>query len=268
MAPASSGDSEFSELSQLLRLRLQIAALPRRVRGALAFSSALELIGPSVVGIREWVVGQASQYRVTEKGELGSRTLDVEVLRQAGPSDKYFLDSGARFMGQYWVLFSDIDRFRSVQTDWYNLVTPSRLAASPSTPSFEYSKNYFPIWRGVPTFDVTGCYVGQLGTEFITTEGFEGHCTKLGIHDDRGQIMGTVWMHPGVAPLGVVRYESGIDLVELIAQQVREGDSSKLVSGSVEAIRHLLQGASSLIHGCGSCHDSFEGGGQLLTPPR
>jgi len=228
------------------------------------FGDIMRLLPPSSCGILAWRPGEAAKYDLTVPGKEPV-TWEVHVLRDATPSDRYFLESGTTYRGQTWLLYRGLRYFRDVPLDVFRLASPDLLEIGPATPEFGWARKYFPLLIVSPPCERIGLQIQILPDTDPPSE-FAGLALS-GPCKVRRVTVADAWsaevlLHPMARPLGLLKYESRHERVVF-----RGGAVSAPWPLGVNQT-HLAEGRSSFVHGCESCHLRSSGGGPLVVPPR
>ena len=220
----------------------------------------LNLISPRRLGVNEWQVGDYAHYQYRRKQSPDSDQLlfDQEVgFHIVGELEKP--DSHGYWLKKTGFTFSQV---QTIPLDFYQLVTVDDLRITPENPAYEDPLNYFPSrFTECEQTNVSLAKLVKLGDEKIKTRAGTFDCihyrAELEWHDNFLEI----WVSAAIPPLGIVRAHSPTEVLELISfGQDTEVTASRL-------IQPVLEGISTLNHGCNSCH-GHDNCHEMFFPPK
>lgn len=218
-----------------------------KVRFSLARAPLAQLAGlnPSVLGIRQWNIGDFAAYRYTALPTLTDRATNLirEIRFQIVGEITH---SAAK---RFWLAVTGLERESDeLPKDLFRLVTHHDLAVSENNPCYEYVHGYIPanvtrrrtITNFAPNFraiaaEQTNTAIGNL---FVTHYRNDGSL----------QTSFEVWIATNVAPLGVVKFRSPFEELDL----VETGNTTNFAIPRL--LVPVLPGVSKSNLGCTSCH--------------
>ena len=163
----------------------------------------------------------------------------------------------------YWMKKTGFNPERGVPKDIYRYVTVQDLRITPQLSRYDFVRNYFPVLENhCEQGSIPQAKLVKLGQDTIETEAGAIECihyrAHLGAAHNYKPI--EIWTSAAVPPLGIVRVQSPIETLELIAY----GKDSETTVPVV--FQPVIEGISTLEYGCSSCH----GGGchEMVFPPK
>jgi hypothetical protein len=223
-----------------------------KVRSSLSGSPLAQLtaLQPGVLGIRRWNIGDFAVYRyialqtLTEKTTNLMRDVRFQIVGE-------ITDSAVQ---RFWLAVTGLERESDeLPKDLFRLVTHHDLAVSENNPCYEYIHGYIPAnvtrRRTISNFAPN---LRAIGAEQINTTIGNLFVTHYR-HDGSLRTSFEVWIATNVAPLGVVKFRSPFEELDLL----ETGNTTNLAIPRL--LMPVLPGVSRSNVGCTSCHAERSG---------
>ena len=225
--------------------------------GSQDFISNLNLISPPQLGVRRWQIGDYALYRHRRKQSENYDKLEREVgfhvigeLERSG-------DQG------YWLKQTGFHSFRTIPRDIYRWVKSHDLRTTQEGMNYEYLQNYIPSRVELcEQSDIPFAELLKLTTEKVETEAGMFECIHYrAVLPEPNREALEIWVSSAIPPLGIVRAQSGNDILELISF----GQNTEVTVPKL--LQPVIEGISTLDYGCNSCH-GYETCHESIFPPR
>jgi len=218
-----------------------------KVRFSLSRSPLAQLpaLSPGVLGVREWNIGDFAVYRYTALPTLTDET--TNLIRDV----KFQIvgETTHSAVKRFWLAVTGLERESDgLPKDLFRSVTHHDLAVSENNPCYEYIHGYIPAnvtrRRTINNFapNLQAMAAEQTNTAI-------GNLFVTHYRNDSGlQTSFEVWIATNVAPLGVVKFRSPFEELDL----VETGNATNFVIPRL--LMPVLPGVSKSNVGCMSCH--------------
>ena len=223
----------------------------------------LNLIAPEQLGVKHWQIGDYAQYQYHRyQGQPPPSSPLSPADAEKTVTFQIVGDLKTPTSRRYWMKTTGLLFFRHIPSDLYQLVHPNDIRMTAENRGYRFTKNYIPSKEayGDPSHLPVVEYV-KLGKATIETQA--GHFECIHYRVELGPDFPTheIWANAAVRPLGIVRVRSQNEVLELISfGQNRNITVPKL-------FQPVLQGISTLNHGCTSCHGS-DNCHESISPPK
>ena len=211
------------------------------------FATDYNFLVPAELGVEHWQIGDYARYRryiVDTDGELSvaKSLVEFQVIAQLGESDS----------SRYWLRSKGTRFYREIPQDLYQLGTVSDLRMSSHNRGYRFTQNHLPVILKCDQTSVSLAKLVKVRSEKVETESGEFQCVHY-----RGALMDPatyeersieIWANPTVRPLGIVRFRSDTELLELVSFGV---ETDIIIPQLIEPV---IQGISKLEVSCTSCH--------------
>lgn len=202
----------------------------------------LNLIAPSQLGVSSWQIGDYARYRHQKDQTSDTDKFDREV--------GFHIISELNRSGSqgYWMRKTGFSYYKSVPEDFYRYVMVNDLRITPKNSRYELLENYVPfIFDYCNQTDVPLAKLINLGKAEIQTQAGTFECIHYRAELRAGKSI-EIWGSALVPPLGIVRLHSETDTLELVSY----GNDTEITIP--KSIQPVIEGISTLEHGCTSCH--------------
>ena len=214
---------------------------------------SLHLIAPAQLGVEHWQIGDYAEYKYRKRlpqSVLPAKETDTDSNFSVKTLGFHIIDElKASDFHRYWLRITGMLFFREVPGDIYQLGRPIDIQMTSENRRYEYLQNYFPI--KVRSYDqdaIPLVKLVELGQAEIETEAGRFDCIHYRVELGEDFPAQELWANSKVRPLGIVRIRSGDETLELTSfGKEKEVKIPKL-------IQPVIQGISTLNHGCTSCH--------------
>lgn len=254
----------FSYATQSVRKNGAInnKAFTAMIINSFGFAEQWKLLTPKNFGISEWSVGQYAKYSIDDIRGM-KRAPEFHVVGKLEQDHKVAEVNNLVASDYFWVKTRGFESFRNLPSSDYQLVRTTDMRLKEKNFSFEFLDGYIPLENSFlqnhPLADQAA--LRRIGRELVSTKAGEFSC-DIWEADIDGVIL-KIWASPLVPPLGIVRMESEKERLELSSYGVEANDMKV-----PEMFQPVLDGHSTIAHGCESCHASDHDLHTPVYPPR
>jgi hypothetical protein len=221
-----------------------------------------QIFQPSAFGVETWNVGDFSRYHFDNGRTDTEREVSFSVVGSLESDHAVARHHNLDPQGLYWLEVGGFRSFREVYQRIYQLVSVEDLRVRSSELSLLVQDGYFGLHNTLydPYPPPPFAALTKLDEETITTPAGSFECDHYLVEIGEERI--EVWADPAVSPMGIIRVVTRDQTLELIEHGIQG------IQPLSPFIQPLIDGRSTLVGGCASCHGSYHDCHTRIYPPK